>query len=80
MEKDQIAVKKFLEEQLQWCKEQDRLLEVIDSKLHGMKRIAEYALKQELDAAERKKLNNQLNELKCEIYFLEKQLSTIVVY
>ena len=48
MDKDQQEQKKFLEEQLEWCKEQDRILEEIEMKLHEMKRIAEYALEHEL--------------------------------
>jgi hypothetical protein len=36
--------KKFLEEQLQWCKDQDFIFEEIGLKLYAMKKIAEYDL------------------------------------
>ena len=48
MDKDEQEHKKFLEELLEWCKEQDRILEEIDMKLHEMKEIAEYALEHDL--------------------------------
>jgi hypothetical protein len=44
MDKDQKEYKEFLKQQLYWCKEQDRILEEIDIKLHDMKKIAEYTL------------------------------------
>lgn len=78
MDNNQLELKKFLEEQLQWCKEQDKILEEIDSKLHEMKRIAEYAIEQKLHSEEIERLNGQLNELKSEIHSLEKQLQTVV--
>ena len=78
MDKEQQDHKKFLEEQLEWCKEQDRILEEIDMKLHEMKKIAEYALEHELTSVEIDQLNGQLNELKNEVHFLEKQLHSVV--
>ena len=78
MDKDQQKHKKFLEEQLEWCKEQDRILEEIDVKLHEMKEIAEYALEQEMTSEEIHQLNRQLNELKREVHALEQQLHTMV--
>lgn len=78
MDKDQQELKKFLEQQLQWCKEQDRILEEIDSKLLEMKRIAEYAFVNELNSKEVDELNGQLNELKNEVHSLEKQLQSVV--
>lgn len=38
----------FLEEQLEWCKEQDRILYKIETKLYEMEEIAEYAPKNNL--------------------------------
>jgi hypothetical protein len=78
MDKDDQDHKKFLEEQLEWCKEQDRILEEIDVKLHEMKEIAEYALEHGLTSAEIDQLNDQLNELKREVHSLEKQLHSVV--
>ena len=46
MDNDQQDQKKFLEEQLEWSKEQVRILDEIDMRLHEMKRIAEYAVEQ----------------------------------
>ena len=34
--------KQFLEQQLEWCKEQDHILEEIEMKLYKMKEIAQY--------------------------------------
>ncbi|MDQ0803425.1 hypothetical protein [Priestia megaterium] len=78
MEKDELESKKFLEQQLEWCKEQDYILEEIEMKLYEMKRIAEYAFNHELTPLEIDQMNNQLKELKSEVHFLEKQLSSIV--
>ncbi|KAB7706554.1 hypothetical protein F9802_10160 [Bacillus aerolatus] len=78
MDKDHQGHKNFLEEQLQWCKEQDRILEEMNVKLHEMKRIAEYAREHELNSAEINELNGQLNELRREVHFLEKQLRSVV--
>jgi hypothetical protein len=78
MDKDQKEQKKFLEQQLQWSKEQSRILEEIEEKLYEMKGLAEYALTYELSPIEINKLNEQLNDLKNEVHSLEKQLRSIV--
>lgn len=78
MNKDHQDHKKFLEEQIEWCKQQDRILAEIEIKLHEMKKIAEYALKHVLTGLEVEGLNNQLNELKLEIELLEKKLESKV--
>ena len=78
MNKDQKDQKKFLEEQLEWSKEQVRILDEIDMRLHEMKRIAEYAVEHELSANEKIRLNTQLKDLKYEVDSLEKQLHTVV--
>ena len=79
MNKDQQDQKKFLEEQLEWSKEQVRILDEIDMRLHEMKKIAEYAVEHELSAVDEKiRLNNQLKDLKDEVDSLEKQLHSVV--
>ncbi len=78
MNKDQKELKTFLEEQLEWSKEQVRILDEIDMRLHEMKRIAEYAVEHELSANEKIRLNTQLKDLKDEVDSLEKQLHTVV--
>lgn len=78
MDKDQQEYKKFLEEQLQWSIIRAHLLEEIDDKLHEMKAIAEYAMENELNQIEVKKLNGQLNLLKNEVAALEQQLNSAV--
>ncbi|MGN7228744.1 hypothetical protein ACTHQ0_03115 [Priestia megaterium] len=78
MGKDEQEHKRFLEQQLEWCKEQDRILEDIEMKLYEMKRIAEYAFNHELTPLEIDQLNVQLKELESDVYFLEKQLGSVV--
>ncbi|MDL4839225.1 hypothetical protein [Aquibacillus rhizosphaerae] len=72
MDKDLLDHRKFLEEQLEWSKQQSRILDRIDEKLHEMKHIAEYAINNcKLTYEEINKLNLQLSDLKDEIYSLE---------
>ena len=78
MEKDDQEQKQFLNEQLQWYKQQDRILEEIEKKLHEMREIAQYVLDHELTASETERLNTQLNELAREVHTLEKQLQSVV--
>jgi hypothetical protein len=78
MDKNSQEYKKLLEEQLEWCKERDCILEKIESKFYEMKRIAEYALKHDLTSEEIDGLNGQLNELQSEVHSLEKQLQSVV--
>jgi hypothetical protein len=78
MNKDQQDQRKFIEEQIEWSKEQTRILDEIDMRLHEMKRIAEYAVEHELSANEKIRLNTQLKDLKDEVDSLEKQLHTVV--
>ena len=77
MEKDQKDMKGSLEQQLQWTKEQMRILDKMDVKLHEMKKIAEYALAHSLSVNEVELLNNELNALKGELNSLEKHLAPI---
>lgn len=78
MNKDQPDQKEFLEQQLQWTKEQVRILDAMDVKLHEMKEIAEYALEHNLLVIEIEGLNNELNVLKNEYSSLEKQLNPVL--
>ena len=78
MNKEEQEHKQFLEQQLEWCKKQDRILEEIEMKLSEMKKITQYTLDHELTEIEIELLNNQLNELKSEVHLLEKQLQTVV--
>lgn len=78
MDKDQQELQKFLEEQFDWCKWQDGILEKIENKLYEMKELAEYARNHELTSIEIIKLNEQLNTLKQEVHNLEQQLQSQV--
>ena len=78
MNKDERDCKRFLEDQLQWCKEQDCILEEIESKLSEMKKIAEYALNHELSSLDINELNSQLGNLKNQVKILEKRLQSII--
>lgn len=70
--------KEFLERQLQWTKEQIKILDDMDEKLQAMKIIAEYASKNDLLSSEREELNTQLEKLKDEYDFLEKHRHTLL--
>lgn len=78
MNKDQQETKKFLEEQVEWCKRQDAILEKIENKLYEMKALAEYARDRNLSLVESQLINTQLNTLKQEVNSLEQQLHSIV--
>jgi polyhydroxyalkanoate synthesis regulator phasin len=78
VDKDQQELKEFLEEQVEWCKYQDYILEKIENKLYEMKELAEYARDNELTQIEVNRLNEQLNIFKQEVHFLEKQLQSDV--
>lgn len=75
MSKDEIE---FLEQQLKWIKEQDRILAKIEVKLIQMKKIAIYATEHDLSDFEINELNKVINELRQEVIMLEKQLQGTV--
>ena len=74
MVKDQQQIRKFLEPQLKWCKEQDYILEQIEMKLYEMKEITQYTIDNELSTIEVEHLNGQINQLKKEVHSLEAQI------
>ena len=74
LDNDQQEIKKFLEEQIDWCKSQDAILEKIENKLYQMKELAEYAYHYPLTLTEADMINAQLNILKQEVYSLEQLL------
>lgn len=78
MDKEEQKRKRFLEQQIDWCRKQDHILEEMELKLHEMKKIAQYALNHALTAIESEQLNSKLNELKIEVDFLEKQLHSVI--
>ncbi|WP_144509564.1 hypothetical protein [Bacillus sp. FJAT-22090] len=78
MDTDSLEQRKFLTEQLQWCKDQDRILEEIEAKLYEMKEKVEFALIYHLTPNEVARINRQLDVLKLEVQFLEKQLHTVL--
>ena len=78
MDKDEQDSKKFLIEQIKWCKKQDATLEEIEMKLYKMREIAQYALGHDLNSVKIEKLNGQLKELTNEVHYLESQLKSIV--
>lgn len=70
--------RRFLEAQLQWVKQQDALLEQIESKLYEMKHIAEkVASNNELmPENEKHRLNEKFTHLMIKVTELENQLHT----
>ncbi|MGY0692497.1 hypothetical protein ACW2QC_06850 [Virgibacillus sp. FSP13] len=73
MNMDNHNQKKFLEQQLQWTREQMLILDEINLILHEMKEIALYTLEHEVTSEEMVQLNDRLNELKETVHDLEKQ-------
>lgn len=71
MDKETQEYKRFLEEQLEWCKKQDHILEEIGDKQYEMKEIAECTLANDVTPDEIERLNRQLNNLKEKIQYLE---------
>ncbi|MFC2949340.1 hypothetical protein [Virgibacillus sediminis] len=70
--------KRFLQEQFEWVKARDKILEKIEIKLYEMRSIAEYARDQELSSQEFNRLNDQINELQNDVLNLQQQLNTAV--
>lgn len=64
----------LLEQQLQSLKEQDHILEKIETTLYKMREIAEYAAANKLDPNETQKLQDKMDQLKAEVDSLETQL------
>jgi hypothetical protein len=71
MDQDHKEYEEMLEQQLQRTKEQLTILDEMDNKLLAMKKIAEYAVRNNLNAKERSHLNEQLEQLKKEFDSLE---------
>lgn len=80
MAKDQQPIKKFLEQQLKWCKERDHVLMQIELKLYEMKDIAQHARDNALSSIEVERLNEEMNQLKDEVHSLEAQLKPSNLY
>jgi hypothetical protein len=60
MDKDEQEQKRFLEEQIEWCKKQEVTLEEIEEKLYEMKELAKYARDHELTLLEIDRCNRQV--------------------
>lgn len=65
----------LLKQQLEWVKQQDRVLAEIERRLHEMKRIAQYAVEHRLSLGEREQMNQQVQEHQDAIRSLENYLS-----
>lgn len=78
MSKNEQEFKKFLEEQVNWCREQDDILVQIEMKLYEMKKLAESILINELTNAENENVNLQINKLNLEVLQLKQRLNSIV--
>ncbi|WP_153733065.1 hypothetical protein [Sporosarcina obsidiansis] len=63
MDKYQQEQKRFLEEQIEWCKKQDGILEEKEEKLYEMKELAEYTRDHELTQLEIDKLKRQFKQV-----------------
>lgn len=78
MERDEQTEKRILVEQLEWTREQARLLDEMDMKLHEMRKIAEYAKEHELSPMEIERMNGELNKLIDEYNALERLYNPIL--
>jgi len=70
----------FLQQQIQWHREQDLLLAKIEGKLRAMKALAEYRLVHDLPFNEIQLLNGQLQQLKQEVLILEQELHKEMIH
>lgn len=75
MDKELQEQKKFLEDQLEWCRKRDTVLADLENKLHEMRALAEYAKDHKLTQSEVNELNFKVNELKKEVHLLDLQLN-----
>lgn len=78
MKRDEQTEKRILVEQLEWTREQARLLDEMDMKLHEMRKIAEYAKERELSPKEIERMNGELNKLIDEYNALERLYNPIL--
>ena len=65
-------------QELALCKQQDRLLEKIEIRLHAMKKIAQYASEHELTRVERTQQNKELEEHQSIIKGLEQEYGELL--
>jgi len=77
MDNDLLKQKIFLEEQLEWCRKQDFILEKMEKLFSEMKALAEYARDYRLTELELDKVNYELEGYKREVNLLERQLKYI---
>lgn len=78
MSNEEQEYKKFLVEQVDWCKEQEKILIQIEIKLREMKKLAESVLIFDFTNIEIKRINLQINQLNREVLQLKEQLNSIV--
>ncbi|MGO4888814.1 hypothetical protein ACJ2A9_13750 [Anaerobacillus sp. MEB173] len=78
MDQDKQEQRKFLEEQLEWTKNQAQILDEMNEKLLEMKRIAQSVLEDNLSDVEKESVNDQFNRLKKEVAALEQQLHSVI--
>lgn len=78
MSKDEQEYKKFLVDQINWCKEQDMILFQIETKLREMKKLAESVLIFDFNEIEKENINFQIKYLNREVIQLKEQLHSIV--
>lgn len=64
----------FLQQQVDWCKEQDEILAEIENKLKVMKALAEYRRAHELTYVEVQRLNEEMRRLQAEVNRLDQRL------
>lgn len=78
MRQDEQEERRILSEQLEWTREQARLLDEMDDRLHKMKAIAEYVKAHDLSPFEIEQKNDELNVLIDEYNELERRYNPIL--
>lgn len=70
-EKEEL--KKELQQELQWVKYRQKMLDIIDEKLLEMKQLAELVKQGNLTAGEVEELNARLNDLAAQVRALDSE-------
>lgn len=70
---EEKELKQQLEQELQWVQYRQKMLDIIEKKLLGMKQLAEQDKEGDLTAGELEQLNARLNDLAAQVRALDSE-------